>query len=210
MEITVCLNQEMKLGKPPPCFARSSYSLMDSFWIAAPSENLATYRLYQISENKSSSKELEVAKQCNENLLDVRPHFCQVFEDIERNGPPFSDIQRYFFRGTSWCELPFEQAEVGSTFFRVASIVPRLWIMQMTIFCFVVCCHEVFRLNNECLGHQSFNSTFIFTFCSKHLLHPFSCVAPMILHGPRQSCLGREMQNQMLHWIKEARWKDLL
>ena len=26
--------------------------------------------------NKSSSKELEVAKQCTENLLDVQPHFC--------------------------------------------------------------------------------------------------------------------------------------
>ena len=29
-----------------------------------------------LSGNKSSSKELEVAKQCTENLLDVRPHFC--------------------------------------------------------------------------------------------------------------------------------------
>src|SRR3989337_3917190 len=64
MEITVCLNQEMKPGKPPPCFARSSYSLMDSFLISAPSKNLVMYRLYQISGNKRISKELEVAKQC--------------------------------------------------------------------------------------------------------------------------------------------------
>ena len=44
--------------------------------------------------NKSSSKEIEVAKQCSENLLDVRPHFCQVVEDIQHNGPPFFVIQR--------------------------------------------------------------------------------------------------------------------
>ena len=47
---------------------------------------MATYRLYEISRNKSSSKEIEVAKQCTENLLDVRPHFYQVVEDIQRNG----------------------------------------------------------------------------------------------------------------------------
>src|SRR3954468_21327512 len=94
---------------------------------------------------------------------------------------------------------------------RLANIVPRLRIMQMMIFGFVVCCHEVCRLlSNECLGHRCFNSTFIFTFCSKRLLHTLSCVAPTILHGPPQSCLGREMQNQMMHWIKEARWKDHL
>ena len=46
--------------------------------------------------NKSSSKELEVAKQCTENLLDVRPHFYQVVEDIQRNGPPLFVIQRYW------------------------------------------------------------------------------------------------------------------
>ena len=28
-----------------------------------------------LSRNKSNSKELEVAKQCTENFLDVRPHF---------------------------------------------------------------------------------------------------------------------------------------
>ena len=55
----------MKPGYSPPCFARSAYSSMDSFWITAPSEKQATYRLYQkISGNKSSSKELEVEKQC--------------------------------------------------------------------------------------------------------------------------------------------------
>ena len=96
MEITICLNQQMKPGKPPPCFARSSYSLMDSFSISAPSENKATYRLYEISRNKSSSKEIEVAKLCTENLLDVRPHFYQVVEDIQRNGPPLFFIQRYW------------------------------------------------------------------------------------------------------------------
>ena len=36
-----------------------------------------------LSGNKSSSKELEVAKQCTENLLDVRLHFCLVVEDIQ-------------------------------------------------------------------------------------------------------------------------------
>ena len=83
--------------------------------------------------------------------------------------------------------------------------------MQMTIFGFVVRCYEVCRLLcDECLSHRCFNSMFIFTFLSKRLLHPLSRVAPTILHGPPQSCLGREMQNQMLHWIKEARWKDLL
>ena len=68
---------------------------------------------------------------------------------------------------------------------RVVSIVPRLRIMQMTIFGFVVCCHEVCRLlSDECLSHRCFNSMFIFTFLSKRLLHPLSWVAPMILHGP--------------------------
>ena len=78
MEITF-LNQEMKLGYLPPCFARSSYSSTESFWITSPYENMATYRLYDISRNKRSSKEIEVAKQCTENLLDVRPHF-YIFE----------------------------------------------------------------------------------------------------------------------------------
>ena len=50
----------------------------------------------EISRNKSSSKEIEVAKQCTENLLDVRPHFYQVVEDIQRNGPLFFIIQRYW------------------------------------------------------------------------------------------------------------------
>ena len=65
--------------------------------------------------------------------------------------------------------------------------------MQMTIFGFVACCHEVCRLlSNECLGHRCFNSTFILTFCSKRLLHPLSCVAPTILHGPpNRSSVGR-------------------
>ena len=67
----------------------------ESFWITAPYENKATYRLYEISRNKSSSKEIEVAKLCTENLLDVRPHFYQVVEDIQRNGPPLFVIQRY-------------------------------------------------------------------------------------------------------------------
>ena len=49
-----------------------------------------------LSGNKSSSKELEVAKQCTKNLLDVRPHFYQVVEDIQRNGPPLFVIQRYW------------------------------------------------------------------------------------------------------------------
>ena len=43
----------------------------------------AMYRLYEISRNKSISKEIEDAKQCTENLLDVRPHFYQVVEDIQ-------------------------------------------------------------------------------------------------------------------------------
>ena len=81
--------------------------------------------------------------------------------------------------------------------------------MQMTIFGFVVCCHEVCRLlSDECLSHRRFNSTFIFLEAPP---------APPQLRGPNdsarpppQSCLGREMQNQMLHWIKEAQWKDLL
>lgn len=96
MEITVFLNQEMKPGYSPPCFARSSYPSTESFWITAPYENKATYRLYEISRNKSSSKEIEVAKLCTENLLDVRPHFYQVVEDIQRNGPPLFVIQRYW------------------------------------------------------------------------------------------------------------------
>ena len=65
-------------------------------WITAPYENKATYQLYEISRNKSSSKEIEVAKLCTENLLDVRPHFYQVVEDIQRNGPPLFVIQRYW------------------------------------------------------------------------------------------------------------------
>src|SRR4051812_29178466 len=69
----------------------------------------------------------------------------------------------------------------------------------------IVCCYEVFRLlGNERLGHRCFNSTFIFTFCSKCLLHSFSSIAPTILHRATQSCLGREMQNHVLHRIKEA------
>ena len=75
---------------------RRSYSSTESFWITAPDENKATYRLYEISRNKSSSKEIEVAKLCTENLLDVRPHFYQVVEDIQRNGPPLFVIQRYW------------------------------------------------------------------------------------------------------------------
>jgi len=74
--------------------------------------------------------------------------------------------------------------------------------------CVAAC--PVGAISSEGLSHRCFNSTFIFTFLSKRLLHPLSWVAPTILHGPPQSCLGREMQNQMLHWIKEARWKDLL
>src|SRR3954466_4282091 len=57
--------------------------------------------------------------------------------------------------------------------------------MQMMIFGFVVHCYEVCRLLcDECLSHRCFNSTFSFTFFSKHLLHPLSWVAPTILHGP--------------------------
>ena len=69
--------------------------------------------------------------------------------------------------------------------FRVCIIVPRLRIMQMMIFGFVVCCHVVCRLlSNECLGHRCFNSTFIFTLSSKRLLHPLNWVAPSILNRP--------------------------
>ena len=32
----------------------------------------------------------------------------------------------------------------------------------------------------------------------------------MGLHGPPQTCLGREVHNQMLHRQEEAGWKDLL
>ncbi|KAI5009967.1 hypothetical protein ZWY2020_012104 [Hordeum vulgare] len=45
--------------------------------------------------------------------------------------------------------------------------------MQMMIFGFVVCYHKVCHLlSNECLNHRCFNSTLIFTFSSKGLLHP--------------------------------------
>ena len=188
---------------------------MESFSIATPFENCATNRLYQIMwirEVRHKTRE-KVAEQliCTEHLLDVRPHFCQVGQDIQCNPAPFLEGQRLCLHNTTRCEAPFEEFELGFTSLGVASIVPRLWIMQTVKSGIIVCCHEVCRLlDNECLVHRCFNSPFIFTFCSKHLLHPLSCEAPTILHGPPQSCLGREMQNHMLHRIKETRWEDHL
>ena len=42
--------------------SNNSYSSMESFSMTAPSENSATYRIYQICGNKTSSKQLEVAE----------------------------------------------------------------------------------------------------------------------------------------------------
>ena len=89
------------------------------------------------------------------------------------------------FEAPAGASFPLNRLRLDPPFFWVASILPRLQIMQMTIFGFIVCCHEVCRLlSDECLGHRFFNSMYIFTFFSKHLLHHLSCVAPTILHGP--------------------------
>src|ERR1043165_5288468 len=89
----------------------------------------------------------EVAEQliCTAHLLDVWPHFCHVGQDIQCNDAPFLEGQRLCLHNPTRCEAPFKEFELGFMSLGVASIVPRLWIMQTVISGSIVCCHEVCR-----------------------------------------------------------------
>ena len=126
-------------------------------------------------------------------LTRCTPHFCWVVEDIQRNGPPLFVIQRYWIWNTGCARFPLNRLRLDPPFLGSSALYRGFGLCKWRFFGFVVCCHEVCRLlSDECLRHRRFYSTFIFTFCSKRLLHPLSWVAPTILHGPpNRASVGR-------------------